>query len=112
MPHSERDPGPGKRSIYEEPSTPFSKPRDAAITWQNLLDALAFAAEITLARARRIGVQITWIDAMSDGDFGCMFSFGGPVIGGRLKHLHTLDDVPINFVRDKLMCWIAQAWKR
>ena len=97
-------------SIYAEPLTPFSKPRDniAAITNQDLLDALAPAAEITLGHAKRIGIQITWWDAMSDGAFGSFMSFGDGVSGGRLGRPHTLEDVPVCYVRDKLMDWIAE----
>ena len=99
-----------RASIYAEPMTPFSKPRDgaAAITSQDLLDALAPAAEITLEHARRIGIQITWWDAMSDGAFSCFMSFDSGVSGGRLGRDHTLEDVPVCYVRDKLMDWIAE----
>ncbi|GAB1311772.1 hypothetical protein MFIFM68171_01982 [Madurella fahalii] len=88
--------------------TPFSKPRDATVTNQDLLDALAPTAEITLAHAKRIGIQITWWDAMSDGAFFCSMSFGSGVSGGRLGRPHTLEDVPVSYFRDKLMDWIAE----
>ncbi|KAK3360554.1 hypothetical protein B0T25DRAFT_535891 [Lasiosphaeria hispida] len=95
-------------SIYATPLTPFSQPRDAAATNQDLLDALAPAAAITLAHAKSIGIQITWWDAMSDGAFSSSMSFGGGVSDGRLGRPHTLDDVPVNYVRDMLMDWIAE----
>ncbi|KAK0708702.1 hypothetical protein B0H67DRAFT_648731 [Lasiosphaeris hirsuta] len=98
-------------SIYTEPLTPFSKPRDATVTNQDLLDALAPAAEITLADAKRIGIQITWWDAMSDGAFLCSMSFGSGISGGRLGRPHALEDVPVNYFRDKLMDWIAENLK-
>ncbi|KAK4446712.1 hypothetical protein QBC34DRAFT_496748 [Podospora aff. communis PSN243] len=95
-------------SIYAKPRTPFSKPRDEAVTNQDLLDALAPAAEITLSHARSIGVQIAWWDAMSDGAFSCSMSLAGGVgSGGRLGRPHTIQDVPVNYFRDKLMDWIA-----
>lgn len=76
---------------------------------QDLLDALAHAAEITLMRAKSIGIQITWWDAMSDGAFPSMMSFGGGVSSGRLGRPHKLDNVPINYFRDRLINWIDES---
>lgn len=111
MPNYQRVPDWDKKStasIYEKPLTPFSAPRDPEVTGQDLLDALAPAVEITLSNARSIGIQITWWDAMSDGEFGCSMSFDSGVGCGRLGRRHTLEDVPVNYVRDRLMDWIGK----
>ncbi|KAM7192992.1 hypothetical protein V8F33_008040 [Rhypophila sp. PSN 637] len=99
---------PSKESMYTEPLTPFSMPRDDNISNQDLLDALAPAAEITLSSAGGIGTQIAWWDAMSNGKFCAGMSFGGGVDGGRLgrDHKHTISDVPRNYFRDRLMDYI------
>ncbi|KAK4213578.1 hypothetical protein QBC37DRAFT_285778, partial [Rhypophila decipiens] len=100
----------GKESIYAEPLTPFSIPRDDTISNQDLLDALAPAAEITLGNAESIGITVAWWDASSKAKFSAMMSFGSGVRGGRLgdNHRHTVSDVPRNYFRDRLMDYIAE----
>ncbi|KAM7213729.1 hypothetical protein V8F06_010863 [Rhypophila decipiens] len=101
---------PSKESIYAEPLTPFSIPRDDTISNQDLLDALAPAAEITLGKAESIGITVAWWDASSNAKFSAMMSFGSGVRGGRLgnDHRHTVSDVPRNYFRDRLMDYIAE----
>ena len=102
-------------SIYASPLTPYSLPRDGAgiKSNQDLLDLLAPAGGISLSRARDIATQITWWDAMSEGVFGSMLSFKDGVRGGRLGsgHLHTMEDVPVNYFRDRLIDWVADCFE-
>ncbi|KAM7202611.1 hypothetical protein V8F20_004400 [Naviculisporaceae sp. PSN 640] len=99
-----------RESIYAEPLTPFSMPRDEAISNQDLLDALAPAIGITLSSAAGVGTTIAWWDAMSGGKLCASMSFSGGVSGGRLgrDHQHTISDVPRNYFRDRLMDYILQ----
>ncbi|KAK5652400.1 hypothetical protein OQA88_10592 [Cercophora sp. LCS_1] len=100
------------RSKYKEPLTQFSKPRDPDMANRTLLDLLAAAGNFPEEEMKCISCQIVWWDGSSEGEFSCMMSAGQWTIsGGRLGRDHTIDDVPVNYFRDRLMDWIAETVK-
>ena len=90
-----------------EPKTPYSVPRDGRSN-QELLDALSSAAKLSADTKQVVAIQIIWWDALvGGGDASCTNHGFRYITGGRLGRDHTIDDVPVNYFRDRLMDYIS-----
>jgi len=120
----ESDEDSGTASVNAKPLTPFSAPRDGK-TSKQLFDALASAGGIARSEIPYHASAIIIRDGQCDGKHACTLKPGGKweVSGGRLGRDHTLEDVPVHFVRDCLMDQIGrfmisasegrkQAWRK
>ena len=93
----------------QRPSTPYSASRaNPAPSNAELIDALAKA--VNQQDMDHVAASIVWADSYSGESSGFLSRREGKlkVSGGRLGRDHTLEDVPNNYVRDRLMGWIQE----
>ncbi|KAI1101604.1 hypothetical protein F4804DRAFT_315387 [Jackrogersella minutella] len=112
FPNDQERPASDCPNSRENPQTPFSVSKAASQSVKSnaeLIDTLASATNMTFGTAVSIRAMIVWCDSVGDderGTSGVMSLGTGFVSSGRLGRNHMLDDVPNNFVRDRLMDYI------